>query len=365
MAKRQRRYGNSAKLSQKQGKPAGAGGTGAADAAKIGQQTAGAAGGAPDSRKGPSAGIVTYEDVKKRYRFYFNIVAKRKIWFAVSALLILISAVSLVVQKPFLNLGMAFTQGTMISVTFLDMDTPSQQVVSDAIASVVTSSQVQPAVDRGRVIIRTSELNPEEIKALRAALEEKIGPIDPGTIQESTVGPTIGQELLQGALIALIIACVLMLGYMAFRFKFNFACAGVLALLHDILITIGIFSLIRWEIDPSFIAGVLTVFGYSINDKVVIFDRIRENEGLQKKGGSFEDLVDQSLWQTMARSINTGVVVLLALFAIFFLGGESTKTFSLAMIIGAAVGMYSSIFISSQFVIEFKKLGQPKLSKSN
>ncbi|MCL1852366.1 MAG: protein translocase subunit SecF [Peptococcaceae bacterium] len=345
--KRQRRYGNNVKQVNPGGQAGlsgqgGQGTQGQADAAGIGKGK---------TQQSPASGVVTYDDVKKKYRFYFNIVAKRKIWFVVSALLVVVSVVSLVGLG--LNLGMAFEGGTMVSMTFAAPIT--QQAVSDAVTSTgISGPQVQLAGD-ARAIIQTKELSEEQRDAMLAALREQVGPYDPESYEEEMVSESIGGELLRSALIALSVACALMLTYLIIRFKFNYAVAGVLALLHDIVVTIGVFSLLRWQIDPPFIAAVLTVFGYSINDKVVLFDRIRENEGLQKKRASYEDLVDQSIWQTMARSINTGLAVLLALFAIYFLGGDATKTFSLTMIIGVVIGMFSSVFLASQFVVVMKR----------
>ncbi|KJS48534.1 MAG: preprotein translocase subunit SecF, partial [Peptococcaceae bacterium BRH_c23] len=165
----------------------------------------------------------------------------------------------------------------------------------------------------------------------------------------------MGQELTRNALWALLIAMGLMIAYITIRFQFVFAISGIIALLHDVLVVVGIFSLFQLEIDSSFVAAILTVFGYSINDTVIIFDRIRENEAKMKKGDTFEDMVDKSIWQTMRRSINTSLTVLIALLSIFILGGVSTKLFSLAMLIGVFTGAYSSIFIASQILLEIKK----------
>ena len=165
----------------------------------------------------------------------------------------------------------------------------------------------------------------------------------------------MGQELTRNAFWSLLIAMGLMIAYISFRFQFVFAISGIIALLHDVLVVVGIFSLFQWQIDSSFVAAVLTIFGYSINDTVVIFDRIRENEVKMKRGDSYEDMVDKSVWQTMRRSVNTVVTVLIALLSVFILGGVSTKVFSLAMLIGVFSGAYSSIFNASQILVEIKR----------
>ncbi|MCL1790738.1 MAG: protein translocase subunit SecF [Peptococcaceae bacterium] len=345
--KRQRRYGNSVK----QAGPNAQAGQGSHEQATVSASKDGVK---SQSQQAPSSGVVTYEDVKKRYKFYFNIIEKRNVWLIISGVLLVMSIVSLLVLG--LNLGMAFKGGTMVSMTFAEPIT--QQGVSDVLVSEgIAGPQVQLSGDY-RAIIRTNELDDSQRADVLAALQERFGAYDPTSFEEETVGASIGGELLRSAIVALLVACGLMLVYLVFRFKFNYAVSGVLALLHDIVVTIGVFALLRWQIDPPFIAAILTVFGYSINDKVVIFDRIRENEGAQRKRTSYKDLVDQSLWQTMARSINTAVAVLLALFAIYLLGGEATKTFSLAMIIGVVIGMYSSIFLASQFVVLLKPLSK-------
>jgi preprotein translocase SecF subunit len=164
----------------------------------------------------------------------------------------------------------------------------------------------------------------------------------------------MGKELTQNALLALGIAAVLMLIYIGFRFQIAFAVSGILALLHDIIVVVGLFSIFQWSVDSTFVAAILTIFGYSINDTVVIFDRIRENETRMKRGDSYEDMVDKSVWQTMGRSIKTVLTVIIALLCLLILGGESLRTFALAMLIGVVSGAYSSIFNASQILVEIK-----------
>jgi len=297
----------------------------------------------------PAAAEASYEQVQKDHRLYFNIVKRRYIWFAISLILLIPGIISLFVQG--LNLGIDFTGGSIFDIKF--NQTVTQTQVQEAMDSAELSGSVQMSGDR-QVIIRTDALDEEKRGQLIAALQKDAGAFDMANLKEDTVGPAIGAELRSGAMMALIVATVLILLYVSIRFRFVFAVSAIIALLHDILVTIGIFSLFQWQIDSTFIAAILTVFGYSINDTVVIYDRIRENEKRLKKKDSFEDMVDKSVWQSMGRSVKTVGTVLIALLAIFILGGEATKGFSLAMMIGVFCGAYSSIFVASQIVVEIK-----------
>lgn len=304
----------------------------------------------------PAGHHETYEEVQKLHPLYFNIVKKRYWWFALSLLIIIPGIISLFVQG--LNLGIDFTGGTMIDIPF--SKTVTQTAISDTMKSVgLGDGQVQLTGDK-QALIRTKALDEDQRNKLLDALKTKVGDFDKANIKEDKVGPAIGQELTKNAILSLIIAMGLMIIYITIRFQFVYAISGIIALLHDVLVTIGLFSLFQWQIDASFVAAVLTIFGYSINDTVVIFDRVRENELRLKRSQTYEDMVDKSIWQTMRRSINTVVTVLIALFSVFILGGESTRVFSLAMLIGVFSGAYSSIFNASQILVEIKHRMGPR-----
>lgn len=309
----------------------------------------------------PAAGVASYEQVKKEHKAYFNIVKKRYLWFALSALLLIPSIISLAVQG--LNLGIDFTGGTMLDIKFDQQITQAQ--ITEALDEVGLSGQVQLAQEGTEALIRTEALEPEKRDELLASIREKAGEFDSENFQEDLVGPAIGAELRSNAIKALIVASVLILAYVTLRFRLIYAVGGIVALAHDIIITLGIFSIFQWQIEAAFIAAILTVFGYSINDTVVIYDRMRENEKRLKKRDSYEDMVDKSVWQSMERSVKTSLTVLIALFAIFILGGASTKVFALAMIIGVISGAYSSIFIASQIVVELRKKFNINIVKKN
>jgi preprotein translocase subunit SecF len=292
----------------------------------------------------------TYEEVQKIHPLYFNIVKKRYWWFALSLLVIVPGIISLIAHG--LNLGIDFKGGTMIEMTFTKPVT--QTAITDTLKSVGLDGQVQLSNGSTTALIRTDALQQDKRNQLMSSLQSKVGDYDKKTLQEDEVGPTMGQELTRNAFWSLLIAMGLMIAYISFRFQFVFAISGIIALLHDVLVVVGLFSIFQWQIDSTFVAAVLTIFGYSINDTVVIFDRIRENETKMRRGDSYEDMVDKSVWQTMRRSVNTVITVLIALFSVFILGGESTKVFSLAMLIGVFSGAYSSIFNASQILVEIK-----------
>ncbi len=173
-------------------------------------------------------------------------------------------------------------------------------------------------------------------------------------VQVSSVGPTVGKELFKNSLIALSLALLGIICYLTIRFQFDYALAAILGLVHDVLFVCGVFALIgifgNVEIDALFVTAILTVIGFSVHDTIVVFDRIRENLRYYSKKMSFSEIINYSINQTMARSINTSLTTLITLFALFFFGGVTTKDFVLAMILGITVGTYSSIFFCSVLI---------------
>jgi preprotein translocase subunit SecF len=204
--------------------------------------------------------------------------------------------------------------------------------------------------DQQGVSIRTKTLNVEERTKLQTALREKIGAFDPKSTQIDTVGPTIGRQLLNSGLIALIVSFAGIMIYLSLRFQFDYAVLAIVALFHDVLIAVGIFSILGLvqgvEVDSLFIVALLTITGFSVNDTVVIYDRIREVLKLNPNQ-PINSVVDDAVNQTLARSLNTTLTTLLTLFAIFLFGGETLKNFALALIVGFIAGAYSSIFVAS------------------
>nr|WP_042316758.1 protein translocase subunit SecF [Desulfofarcimen acetoxidans] len=278
----------------------------------------------------------------------FEIVRRRKIWYVISLLVLIPGLISLFVQG--LNLGIDFTGGNIFEVRF------NKQVTVNELRNALSEYELQDSVIQqsggNDYIIRTKELSLAESGKVVSGLKSKLGELT--VMKNDQVGPTIGKELTRNALLALLVAFMLMLGYISWRFEFKQGVAALLALIHDVFVVTGIFSLFQLEVDSYFVAAILTIIGYSINDTIVIFDRIRENMLSRKKGQSLEELVNSSLWQTMARSINTVMTVIFVLLALFFLGGSTIKIFVLALLIGVFSGCYSSIFNASQIWVDLK-----------
>jgi len=203
------------------------------------------------------------------------------------------------------------------------------------------------------VFIRTRELSDDERRTVLSGMEKSLGNFD--TLRAEKVGAVIGSELTRNAILAVVVSWIFMIVYITYRFEFKFAVSGILAIVHDLIVVIGVFSLLQKEIDASFIAAILTIVGYSINDTIVIFDRIRENLKTHSKTESFSQLVNRSIWQTMTRSIYTVLTVVFATVALYLFGGETTKNFSLALLIGFMSGAYSSIFNASPIWVTWKE----------
>lgn len=268
-----------------------------------------------------------------------KIVEKRKIWYIISALVIICGLISLFTQR--LNLGIDFTGGNITEVKLKENVTTAQ--VRDVVqAQGLTSNYIQESAD-GIFLIRTEVLNEKQSAELLQALEQELG--DVTLLRSEKVGPAIGAELAQKALLSFAIAAVLMTLYITWRFEFKQGLAVMVGIVHDVLVTLGIVSILQLEVDSAFVAAILTIVGYTINNTIIIFDRIRENMRL-KRGLKTVDLINLSIRQTLARSINTVLAVLFVLVSLFLFGGSTIKTFVLILIIGIVAGLYSSLFVT-------------------
>ena len=286
----------------------------------------------------------------------FDILKRSKLWFAIS-LLIIIPGIFCMFTKGF-NFGIDFTGGTIIEMEFqqevtlpqvrdvlreYNLDNATIQLSGDA-------SNVEASKD---VMIRTMDLEENERKAVMASLKDEIG--DYTVLSEEKVGATIGGELITDALMATVISWILIILYVSYRFEWRFGVAAILTLIHDVLIVLSVFSFLQKQVDSSFVAAILTIIGYSINDTIVIFDRIRENQRLHfKRGGDLNELANRSIYQTLTRSLYTVFTVLFTTFALYFFGGDTTKDFSFALLIGFFSGSYSSIFVASPLWVVLK-----------
>ena len=276
-----------------------------------------------------------------------NVIEKRKIWYVLSIVILAAGLISLLFQG--LNLGIDFIGGNRINIQF-EEEVDIAQLRTALTENDLESSKIQ-LLDNGSYLLKTEEMDQAKQDAVMADLETRFGKFE--SAESGLVGPSVGAELKKNAVIALGLAILLMIAYIAYRFELQFAIAGVLALFHDIFIVVAVFSIFQLEVDSTFIAALLTIFGYSINDKIVVFDRIRENMGRVKKD-RLSGLVNDSIRQSFTRSMNTSISTLLLLLALFFFGGQTTRIFVLAMIIGVVAGTYSSLCIASPIWYEFK-----------
>lgn len=269
----------------------------------------------------------------------FHIIFKRKLWYIISAILILPGLLSLSLQG--LNLGIDFVGGNLTGIK-VDKAVTTAEVREVIREQNLTDRYIQQSTD-GIFLIRTEVLTEEQNNQLLKALDEKLGGMT--LLRSEKVGPTIGAEITRNALMAFAVALVLMVLYITWRFEFKQGIVAITAIIHDVVLTLGIVSILQLEIDSAFVAAVLMVVGYSINATIVIFDRVRENMVL-KKGMKVADVINDSVWETMARSINTALTVLFVLVALFLFGGTTIKGFVLALIIGVTAGVYSSVFLA-------------------
>ena len=285
-----------------------------------------------------------------------NIIGKTRLWFFISGTLIVIGISALafngMTRGKVMNFGIDFTGGTMINLRFVQPVTVAQ--VREVLSGHKLGEAVIQKSGERDILIRTEPLEGEVRQKVVAELAEKLGGAE--LLESDTIGPVIGRELRTQAVWALLLASLGIAIYVSFRFELIYALAGLAALLHDAIITTGFIALLWRPTDVTFVAAILTILGYSINDTIVIFDRIREN--LKKPGASkkkFADLVNTSLWETMARSINTVLTVLVVVLSLLIFGGETLKEFSLVLLFGFTIGTYSSIFIASPLVVMWEK----------
>ena len=290
----------------------------------------------------------------------FDIMRRSKIWFAISLLVIIPGIISMFVNG--FNFGIDFTGGTIMDMRFEKQVTLVE--IRDVLkeygvdnATIQLSGEASNVESSENVMIRTVDLEENDRKAIMASLKEKVGNYT--VLREEKVGATIGGELIMDALMATVISWVLIIFYVSYRFEWRFGVSAVLALVHDILVVLSIFSFTQKQVDSSFVAAILTVVGYSINDTIVIFDRIRENLKLHfRRGGDLYALANRSIFQTLTRSLYTVFTCLFTTFALYWFGGDTTKDFAFALICGFFSGCYSSIFIASPLWVIMRNIAE-------
>lgn len=273
-----------------------------------------------------------------------NFVRYRKPVFILSAVMVALSIIFIFV--PGLNLGVDFTGGTILERRTGQNVTTDQvrRVLDEATPDVNLSGAVVQILDESNeFMVRTRELSNADIIRIDRAFDAEFGSL--AELRTDVVGPVIGQELVRNALIAIVVSALGILAYVSWRFEFRFATVAVVCLLHDVLIVLGFFALTGREVNSPFVASVLTVLGYSINNTIVVFDRIRENMRMKKRE-NYEVLVNNSLNQTLTRSVNTSITTLLVVVMLVIFGGSAIGDFAMALLIGILLGTYSSLFVA-------------------
>jgi len=283
----------------------------------------------------------------------YDIVGKRRRWYSISAAIVLVALLSLAVRG--LNLGIEFTGGAEYQV-------PSASCTLDQARTAVEDAGVEPVTvtQLGNESIRITTEAVENATSLeiRASLAQACA-VDPDAVSVQLVGPSWGSEITQKALTALVVFLGLLSVFLAIYFDWRMAVAALLALVHDILITVGVYSVLQFEVTPSTLIGILTILGYSLYDTVVVFDKVKENTRgvLGQSRQTYSQSANLAVNQTLVRSINTSIVALLPVGAILFvgaglLGAGTLKDLSLALFVGIAAGTYSSIFIATPFLAQ-------------
>lgn len=294
-----------------------------------------------------------------------SLLKPAKFFLGLSTALVIASIAVLVTPGP--KLSMDFTGGTLVELKL------PEEANKEQVDTALLAYEIEPplgnvaitATESNSVLLRMRSISNEEHLALISYLKDELGEIQ--ELQYTTIGPTVGASLKRRAVYALIIAAAAIVLYIAFAFRkvpkklspWRFGIIAVITLLHDVLITVGVFVMIshhtNFEFDTLFITALLTILGYSVNDTIVIFDRIRDNLAEQSRKESFAEVADRSLKQSITRSINTSVSTLIMLCSLFLLGSESVKWFVLTLIVGAIIGTYSSLFLATPLLVLWKK----------
>lgn len=280
-----------------------------------------------------------------------NFIGKRNTAIAISVVLIIAGIVSTVVKGGF-NYGIDFSGGTMVQLLF-KKDVSIDKVRKGLLKTNMGDSIIQHYGGSREIIIRTKESSEvlEDIgEKIKGALISEFSKDDFEVRRVEIVGPKVGKDLKGKAILSLFYAMIFMLVYVWWRFELAFGVGAIIALLHDVLITVGAISITNTEFDLTIVAALLTIVGYSINDTIVVYDRIRENLKEQRREG-YADMINKSINETLSRTILTSFTVFLVAIILFLFGGEVIHGFALAMVIGVIAGTYSSIYIASPIVL--------------
>lgn len=295
----------------------------------------------------------------------FHFIERRRLWYVIAATMCVIALLALLIRG--LNPGIEFRGGSEFQVP--GVSNTSEIIGSNAVASVAPGSEARVSkVGRDNVRVQTEKLTDRQTDQVKAALAKGYN-VNPNSVASSFVGPSWGSDVTRKALQGLLVFLVLVALVMALYFRtWKMAAAGLIALLHDLLITVGIYALAGFEVTPASVIGFLTILGYSLYDTVVVFDKVRENTDriTLSSRRTFEEAANLAVNQTLVRSINTSVVALLPVASILFigafiLGAGTLKDISLALFVGIAAGTYSSIFVATPLLVDLRR-NEPELA---
>lgn len=291
-----------------------------------------------------------------------KVVKYHKLYLAISAFIIIISTVFFLTLEK--NLSVDFKGGEILQLKYekgfnKDVLNKTLDELEPAIPQ-LKSKRLQYS-EGDTIVLRTEQLEEKQRENLLKTLNEKTGKYE--IVKNDKVGPTIGKELTSNALKALLIGSILIVIYVTIRFEFIYAIGGIAALIHDVIATYGFTVLLGYEIDTPFIAAILTILGYSINDTIVVFDRIRENEQLYGDEKDYGEIMEESVNQVFVRSMYTATTTTLSVVMLLLFGGDTLRTFSMSLFLGMIFGTFSSVFLSSPLIYVLRRFRKPKKKK--
>lgn len=279
-----------------------------------------------------------------------NFMRFRHLTAGISLVLLIVAVVALAVRG--LNFGLDFTGGTLLEVEYQTPE-PLSGIKNVLEGAGYRDVVVQNFGSETDVLVRMSESFRDDLgNEVLVLLQDEANGNELTLLRSEFVGASVGEELRDEGGIAMLVALFVVMAYVAFRFQWKFSLGAVLALFHDVVIIIGLFALFQWEFDLNVLAALLAVIGYSLNDTIVVADRIRENFRTMRVGSAIE-IINESLTQTLGRTLMTSLTTVLVLLALLFLGGDIIHNFALALTIGVAVGTYSSIYIAANLLLAF------------
>ncbi|MBU4227931.1 protein translocase subunit SecF [bacterium] len=279
----------------------------------------------------------------------FDFIKNRKIAYIIPVIIILVGLISIIFQG--FNYGIDFAGGTLLQIRFNKSISTTE--VRNVLREFNLSQSTIQKLSENEFVIRIGKIDSEQRIEILTAFKENLTDLE--VLRVETVGPVIGENLKKLAFYALLFAFIGIILYITIRFEFKFSIVSILALCHDCLIVLGIFSLLQKEITISIIAAVMTIVGYSVNNTIVILDRLRENIKFKTRE-PFENLINMSINQSLSRTINTTLTTIIPILTLYFFGGNILSDFALALFIGMVAGTYSSIFIASPLLLEWNKI---------